>query len=174
MNTNMTGEERRESLLKLLQEADVPQSGTALAKHFGVSRQIIVQDIALLRVTEGNILSTHQGYLLYKKEKSENARRIFKVYHTDAQMQDELNTIVDEGGRLLDVHIHHDIYGQITAQLIINNRADVTAFLEKVSKNKTKPLNELTNGIHYHTVEASSEEVLDRIESRLKEKKYLL
>ena len=45
----MSGEKRRDRLLQYLEEHDKPVSGTELAKEFGVSRQVIVQDIALLR-----------------------------------------------------------------------------------------------------------------------------
>lgn len=45
----MSGEKRRENLLKILQESTNPVSGTELAEKFNVSRQIVVQDIALLR-----------------------------------------------------------------------------------------------------------------------------
>ncbi len=43
----MSGEKRRDRLLQYLEEHDKPVSGTELAKEFGVSRQVIVQDIAL-------------------------------------------------------------------------------------------------------------------------------
>lgn len=47
----MDGEQRRMLILKLLNTEKEPLSGTALAKRMGVSRQVIVQDIALLRAT---------------------------------------------------------------------------------------------------------------------------
>lgn len=55
----MEGEKRREQLIALLKQADIPVSGTDLAKRLGVSRQVIVQDIALLRAVNKNILSTN-------------------------------------------------------------------------------------------------------------------
>ena len=54
----MDGENRRKTLLDLLAAAEEPLSGSALAKKLGVSRQVIVQDIALLRATNRDILST--------------------------------------------------------------------------------------------------------------------
>lgn len=50
MNFIMTeGGKRREGILSLLEDTNMPLSGTELARHFNVSRQVIVQDIALLR-----------------------------------------------------------------------------------------------------------------------------
>ena len=170
---NMDGENRRKTLLDLLAAAEEPLSGSALAKKLGVSRQVIVQDIALLRATNRDILSTARGYLLYTPH-STRRNRCFMVSHTTEQIADELNTIVDLGGKVLDVIVTHPIYGSITVNLIISSRRDVQEFVHKIETKQTKPLKELTDDIHYHTVEAESEEVLDSIEKALAEKKYLL
>lgn len=170
----MEGKDRREKLISVLQEADVPVSGTDLAKYLGVSRQVIVQDIALLRAVDKNILSTNKGYVLHVPEPSNGGvNRSFAVCHTNEQIQDELYTIVDYGGKVLDVVVEHDIYGQITVDLILCNRLDVDEFVEHIKQSKSRPLNILTDGEHWHTVEASSEKVLDKIEDKLKEKGYL-
>ncbi len=44
----MTTEERRAQLYALLTQAQQPLTGSALARKFGVSRQIIVGDIGIL------------------------------------------------------------------------------------------------------------------------------
>lgn len=170
----MEGEKRREQLMVLLQKSRTPISGTELAKQLGVSRQVIVQDIALLRAINKNILSTNKGYVVYDP-KPVNAcmKRSFPVIHSKEQIRDELYTIVDYGGHVLDVVVEHDIYGQITVDLILCNRLDVDEFVERIEKSKSRPLNVLTDGEHWHTVEAETESVLDRIEERLKEKGYL-
>lgn len=82
--------------------------------------------------------------------------------------------IVDNGGHVLDVSVEHDLYGQISVDLIIHNRADVQEFVEKMKNSSSKPLKELTSGLHYHTVEAKSQEILDRIENKLKEEGFLV
>ena len=64
--------ERKSELLKLLKEAPKPLNGQSLAEHFHVTRQIIVQDIALLRADGVTILSTNRGYTRNKR-----ARRTF-------------------------------------------------------------------------------------------------
>ena len=94
--------------------------------------------------------------------------------HTDEEMREELYCIVDAGAKVLDVIIEHDVYGQISADLFINSRRDVDEFMEKIFGNKVKPLKELTGDVHFHTVEASDEETLDLVESKLTEKGYLI
>ena len=58
----MAGEERRQEILKYIEESEKPVSGQKLAEIFHVSRQVIVQDIALLRAGDREILSTNRGY----------------------------------------------------------------------------------------------------------------
>ena len=170
----MEGEKRREQIIDLLQVAKVPLSGTDLAKRLGVSRQVIVQDIALLRAVNKNILSTNKGYILYVPEQGNiRVKRSFAVTHSKSQIRDELYTIVDCGGKVLDVVVEHDIYGQIMVDLILCNRSDVDEFVERIEKSKSRPLKVLTEGEHWHTVEADSQQVLDKIAESLKEGGYL-
>ena len=61
------GEARREQLLQMLRDSTAPISGSALARSLGVSRQVIVQDIALLRAVNKDILATTKGYVLYSQ-----------------------------------------------------------------------------------------------------------
>lgn len=172
MEIFMEGDIRREKIIELLNVSDNPLSGAELSRKLGVSRQVIVQDIALLRAVDKNILSTNKGYIMFGQGVSK-AKKSFCVSHSDSDTEDELNTIVDYGGRIKDVVVEHDIYGQIMVDLIINDRSDVKEFMSKLNKNKTKPLKTLTDGIHYHTVEADTEEQLIRIEEELGKKGYL-
>ncbi|MDF2611586.1 MAG: Helix-turn-helix type 11 domain protein [Lachnospiraceae bacterium] len=169
----MEGQERRDRLIEILLQSKEPISGTLLAKKLGVSRQVIVQDIALLRAVNKNILSTTKGYLLYYQDE-QKVIRCFLVKHTTEQIEDELCTIVDNGGKILNVIVTHDIYGEISADLIIKNRQDVYDFVKKVKTGNTVPLKELTANVHLHTVEADAEAILDKIEKALREKNYLL
>lgn len=168
----MEGNKRREHLIKILNEKAEPISGGELSRLLGVSRQVIVQDIALLRASDYNIFSTTKGYLINHSE-SQKMKRLIKVKHTTEQIEDELCTIVDNGGKILDVLVIHEIYGEITTALTIRNRLDVYDFVNKVKEQKIVPLKDLTDGIHHHTVEADSEEALNRIEKALAEKGYL-
>ena len=87
---------------------------------------------------------------------------------------DELSIIVDNGGKVLNVVVAHDVYGQIMADLILETREDVRAFFERMSSSQTGPLLQISNGIHIHTVEASSERILDNIERDLSDHGYLV
>jgi uncharacterized protein len=168
----MEGSKRREELITIIKDNNEPISGGELSRRLGVSRQVIVQDIALLRASDINILSTTKGYLIYPTDHSQ-VKRIFRVKHTTEQIEDELCTIVDNGGKILDVLVNHEIYGDITTALIIRNRQDVYDFVNKVREKKIVPLKELTDGIHRHTVEADTEATLDRIQRALQEKGYI-
>ena len=129
----MDGDKRRKEIMELLNTEKDPLSGTSLAKRLGVSRQVIVQDIALLRATNKNILSTNRGYILYgKQEDKMTCKRVVAVKHTDEQMRDELYCIVDAGAKVLDVIVEHELYGQISVDLFINSRRDVDEFMEKL------------------------------------------
>ncbi len=167
----MEGKERREKLIKILRDRIEPVSGSELSALLGVSRQVIVQDIALLRASDINIFSTTRGYLIYHSEEPK-VKRTFQVKHTTEQIEDELCTIVDNGGRVLDVLVRHEIYGEIATKLIIRNRQDVYDFVKKVNEKKIVPLKDLADGVHRHTVEADSEATLDRIGKALKDKGY--
>lgn len=171
----MDGNMRREAIMERLRKSGVPVAGTLLASELGVSRQVIVQDIALLRATDKNIMSTNKGYLLFDHHKKDDSvRRVFRVKHANEQMENELYIIVDQGAKVLDVIVEHEIYGQLSADLYLKSRSDVDEFLEANRKSKSKPLKTLTEDVHYHTVEAKTEEILQKVEKKLTEEGYLL
>ena len=171
----MTGEERRNQILALLKEQTAPLSGTALANEFHVSRQVIVQDIALMRAESHDILSTNRGYL-YRREEPETAmpKRVFFVRHTTGQVLEEFMTVIELGGKILDVLVDHELYGQIRVDLLIENDRDAREFYEKLTNSRDNPLKVLTDDCHYHTVSAPSEKLLDLIQQELDNKGYLL
>lgn len=169
----MDGNERREKLIEFIRNSKKPISGGELAQMLGVSRQVIVQDIALLRASDFDIISTTKGYMLYQTDEPK-IKRVFHVKHSTKEIEDELCTIVDNGGKIIDVHVVHEIYGQIVTELIIRNRNDVYDFVEKVRDKKIVPLKELTAGTHRHTIEADSVETLNRVEEALRKKNYLV
>ncbi|PKK87853.1 MAG: DNA-binding transcriptional regulator, partial [Candidatus Wallbacteria bacterium HGW-Wallbacteria-1] len=53
----MKKQQRQEDIVKTLRSSREPVSGTALSEIFQVSRQSIVQDIALLKAAHYNIIS---------------------------------------------------------------------------------------------------------------------
>ncbi|MBQ9969418.1 MAG: transcription repressor NadR [Oscillospiraceae bacterium] len=170
----LTGEERRKELIRVLEQSNKAVSGTDLAKQFEVSRQVIVQDIALLRATNKKILSTNKGYILFRDDEKTKAKRIVCVLHKDTDILKEFECIVDCGAKVLDVVVEHEIYGQVSVDLLIQNRQDALSFVEQLRNCKSKSLSCLTDGVHYHTLEADSEAMLDCAEAALKEAGFLL
>lgn len=160
----MNGETRRSEILKVLSSSEKAVSATALAEKFGVSRQVIVQDIALLRASGNDIISLARGYRI---EKPTSCRRVFKVCHSSDDVERELNLITDMGGYVVDVFIYHRMYGTVRASLNIKSRRDVRNFVSDLNSGKSSPLSSATSGYHYHTVEAETEQILDAIASEL-------
>ncbi len=170
----MTGEERRIQIRQLLLGSEVPMTGTALARALGVSRQVIVQDIALMRAESMMVLSTNKGYLLRPDAvRASQPKRVFFVRHETAQVLEEFMTVIDLGGRILDVAVEHELYGPIRADLVIENADDAADFVERLAACRDNPLKVLTDDCHFHTVAAPSEKLLDLIEMELRAKGFL-
>ena len=129
----MTGEERRRAISGLIGSS--PRTASGLAELFGVSRQVIVQDVALLRAEGAKIISTNRGYVA---ENPSRASRVFKVRHTDAQVREELYLIVDAGGRVEDVYVWHKVYGKISAPMGIDSRRKAEEFVKKNRKRRLR------------------------------------
>ena len=106
MEQVVNGSQRRKQIVDILKQSSEPVSGTALGKITGVSRQVVVQDMALLRTEGYDIVATARGYMMNTPK---NAMRIFKVFHTNEQTEEELTTIVDLGGSVLDVMVNHRV-----------------------------------------------------------------
>lgn len=187
----ISAQERRSSILEILNNAASPISGGQLSKKLGVSRQIIVQDISILKASHPEILATSKGYLIAGKfegdgaqtSKAENEaylkpngkpRRVFKVKHSDDQMEDEMRGIVELGGVMLDVKIEHRVYGTISRPLNVSSIRDIKNFMNDIKSGVSSPLKNLTSGYHYHTIEAKNIKILDEIEEMLREKGYLI
>ena len=100
--------------------------------------------------------------------------RIFKVKHTDDQLEEELYSIVDLGGSVKNVMVNHRVYGHMEAILNITSRRKAAEFIDDIKSGKSSPLKNITSDYHYHEVEADSEETLDMIEAMLREKGFLL
>lgn len=166
----MTVSQRRKEILDILRQTDSPIAAKDLAIRFGVSRQVIVQDLAVIRVAHPNIISTYRGYLLQLET---TYSREFKVRHDDNGAGEELDLIVDLGGRVQNVSISHKFYGRVTAEMNISSRQDVREYISALCSGQSRHLSNATGGYHYHLVEALSEERLDLIEKALLEHGYL-
>ena len=166
----MSGEERRGKIIQALKNSDKAVSATTLAKEFDVSRQVIVQDVALLRANGKNIFSTNRGYLI---QEDEETTRVFKVQHEDDEVEKELTTIVDLGGTVEDVFVYHKVYGVLRAEMNIKSRMDIRNYMEEIRSGKSSLLKNVTSGYHYHTVRAERVEILDMLQEKLQKKGLL-
>jgi len=164
--------ERRKVIACRLEQSDGPVSATALAKECGVSRQIIVGDVALLRAGGMDIAATPRGYIL--PSHAPGLIRTLAARHHGDQMEAELNAIVDQGCTVIDVIVEHPIYGQLTGPLRLSNRYEVRQFVERCREQAVAPLSLLTEGIHLHTIACPDEAAFERVKQELRAMKVLL
>lgn len=169
-----SGSERRKLILELLRQLSEPITGSELADQMDVSRQVIVQDISLLKAKEYPIIATSQGYLFLRRSEPDMKTRTIACRHSRQQTANELNLIVDCGVTVIDVTVEHPFYGEITGSLMIRNRMDVTRFIDKLEKTGASLLSSLTGSVHLHKLEAPANERLDAAVRLLKKAGYLL
>lgn len=169
----MDSQMRRNAVRKAIELSDKPISASTLAKQFQVSRQIIVGDVALLRAQGITIIATPRGYVIEALDCSDHLIKTIAVCHTKEDLPEEIYTIVDLGGALIDVIVEHPLYGQLCGSLHIFSRYDADQFFKKLKEDKAKPLSDLTEGLHLHTIQCRDEESFQRILCALKEKGFL-
>ncbi len=160
----MTAVERRNAIYQVL-SADKPVSATALAGRFGVTRQVVVGDIALLRAEGRSVTATPRGYIIPAPD---GFIRTIACVHNGEQTRDELNAMVDCGCTVIDVVVEHPVYGQLTAPLAIASRYDVEHFIQEMSSAAASPLSALTEGIHLHTLSCPDEQVFEHLRDTLR------
>lgn len=169
----MNSKDRRKYIEELLKSNSEPQKGNLLAKELGVTRQVIVKDIAILRAEGKNIIATPEGYIIANSNK-DKVRKVIAMSHKTEDIEDELSSIVKFGGTIEDVVIEHPLYGEIRGMLMIKSLFDVQNFVKRLNEYKAEPLSVLTGGVHIHTIEADSETTINNILQELKSKKYLI
>ncbi len=168
----MEGTKRRKTIIEDLTKNQQPITGSKLAKSFSVSRQVIVQDIALLRAEGHKIISTSNGYMIYEKEIEYT--RLLALNHTKEDIREELQTIVDFGGTVINVMVEHPVYGEITADLMLSSRKHIEDFIDRLEQDGSIPLMRLKSGEHYHLIKAFNESMMNDIEKALDEKGFLV
>lgn len=156
-----------------MQAHGAPIRGGELARRFHVSRQCLVQDIAVLRAAGENIVATPRGYRL-PLGSNHGYRAILACRHAPERTEEELQILVDHGVRILDVVVDHPIYGELRGSLMIESRADLQDFLAHVRSSHAALLSSLTGGVHLHTVEASRPEMISRAKAQLRARGFLL
>lgn len=166
----MNASQRREEILSYIKQSPNAVSGGMLSKQFGVSRQIIVSDIAYLKDMGNDIIPTNKGYIFSRPV----AQRVVKVVHTDGEIEDELSSIVNMGAKILNVFVWHKIYGKIEAPLNVGTTMDVKEYMQGLRTGRSGPLKRVTSEYHYHTLEAENESILDSVERMLSQKGYLV
>ena len=166
----MNTEERRAAIVCALREQVGPVSASALAARFGVSRQLIVGDVALLRAGGAAISATARGYVT--QDGREGLLRRVACRHTAGEMEAELQMMVDNGCTVLDVIVEHPVYGQLTGALQLSSRYDVRQFILRA--NAAQPLSLLTEGVHLHTLSCPDQEAFLRVREELAGAGFLL
>ncbi len=165
---------RRRAAIKGILEKESPVTGSNLSARLGVTRQVIVQDMALLRAQGERILATPQGYTLIKDTPTPGFTKLIAVKHGKGDTRDELYTMVDHGAEILDVTVEHPVYGQMTGQLAISSRLDVDRFIETMEATSAGLLSSLTGGIHLHLIRCKDKSQIEAVEQALAERGYLL
>ena len=166
----MTSSQRRNEILRCLQTASAPISATALAAELGVSRQIIVGDITILKARNEPVIATPSGYIYINQINPDMDRKtkVVASMHTAEQAEEELLLLVDCGVTVKDVKVEHPLYGDLTASIMVSNRDEVRQFISNLKNTNASLLSQLTNGIHLHTIEAASEQQLQKAVQALK------
>jgi transcriptional regulator of NAD metabolism len=173
-NEKLKGEDRRAKLIEWLKTSSGPLSGSILANKTNVSRQVIVQDMSLLKASGEPIMATAQGYIYINAESGHPFSRVIAANHNADSTIDELNTIVDHGVTVEDVTVEHPVYGDIKASLKLSSRIDVEEFVKRLNDTNAVLLSALTEGVHTHTLTSDSKEKIDKACLALSEKGYLL
>ena len=166
---------RRKHILKTITQADAPITAAALSNDMGVSRQVIVGDVALLRAAGHDITATSRGYAILPQAdvKNQYLGRIVS-HHAPGDTKTELYGIVDLGGTVVNVIIEHDLYGDITGSLNLKTREDVDYFMDRLRTSRDKLLLELTHhGVHQHTIACRDRGHFEEIVQALRSKQLL-
>jgi transcriptional regulator of NAD metabolism len=158
----MLAADRQELILSMLKEAKQPITARQFAEATRVSRQVIVQDISILKAKNKPILATSQGYIYLHQEKDkEREQMVIVCRHMPEQTREELYILVDHGVSVNDVTVEHPVYGDLTAALRVSTRNEVDLFIEKIKETNSTYLLTLTDGIHLHAIEADSRDKLE-------------
>lgn len=171
----MASNERRVRILQILRSATAPVKGNDIAEELGVTRQVIVRDVAILRASGEDIIATPQGYIIMNLI-TPNAitKTIACKHHSNEEIEQELTAIVNLGGTIIDVIIEHPVYGEKKGILMISSEQDVKDFMKSIENECAQPLSTLTGGVHLHTVQVKDNEGFIRIQEELKRMGFLI
>ncbi len=168
----VASERRRDRLGRILRDADDPVTGSDLAKRLGVSRQVIVNDVAILRAAGHPIMGSPKGYVLI--DRASGPTDVIACRHARDLGREELGILVDHGIAVLDVVVEHAIYGEIRANLMVESRADIERYAGMLERSGQAPLSALTGGVHLHTVRSPNQDALEAAKRALREADLLI
>lgn len=164
----MHGDKRRTLIITELCNSHQAISANQFARKFGVSRQIIVGDIALCRAQGHDIIATGKGYIINQVDEHSKIYTL-AMQHKHQDTRKELELFIKHHAQVLDVTVEHPIYGQLTGQLNIQSHEDIDQFMNK----KPELLASLTNGIHLHRIAVSDEDDYNALIEDLKQHHFL-
>lgn len=167
----MKGEERRALILEQLAQTQQATSASKFAKEFGVSRQIIVGDIALLRARGHEIVATARGYLL--EHQTSGKEITIAVAHRPEEVLEELTIFIEHHIAVINVIVDHALYGEIKSPLEITTMEEAHEFVQQYEQSEEKLLSNLTNGVHLHTIRYQDEQDLLAVKEALAKRGFL-
>lgn len=165
--------ERRQNIMAILSGGN-RVTGAELAERLRVSRQVVVQDVALLRSQGQAILATPQGYCLDAEARPSGERTVLAVRHSPERTGEELHLMVGLGLKVLDVVIDHPLYGEMRGNLMLASHGDVDRFMERLTATEFSLLSTLTGGVHLHTVECQRASDIPQVQAALAQNGFLL
>ena len=163
----------RSRLLDVLADTGKPVAGPELGPRLGATRQTVVQDIAVLRARGEPVVATSRGYILASALAPTVHRALLAVRHGPEETEDELSLLLDLGVRIVDVMVDHPTYGEIRGMLMLDSREDLKGWMADMREKRARLLSELTDGVHYHTVEAPRADLVERARAALRQRGYL-
>jgi uncharacterized protein len=171
-------EGRRARLTAILRARSDAVPGGELARLLGVSRQVVVQDIAVLRAAGATVVPSPRGYLWRPSddglERAGRVRARVAVRHSQAETATELHALVAAGVRVVDVVVEHPLYGELRGYLDLGTPEEVDAWVESLARHQASLLSVLTGGVHLHTLEATDPLALTEARDRLAALGFLL
>jgi len=165
-----TSDERRAELLRILNGAEMPVTGSTLSSLLGVSRQAVVNDIAILRASGEAISGGPQGYRIGRVS---GLIEVIHCNHPPERGREEWEILLDRGIAVLDVGVDHSVFGEIRAPVVVETRADIDRHAATITAAGEAPLSVITGGRHTHTVRAPNHDALDAAKRELHERGIL-
>ena len=170
----MDAAKRRDKIFETIKRDNAPVSASALAKELGVSRQVIVGDVALLRAQGHDIIATARGYMIPNFRDSNQYMGKIACQHNAESTKAELYTIVDLNAAVVNVIVEHELYGEITGQLNIKTRDDADMFANQLKQSEVRLLSELTAGVHLHTISCRNKAHFEQVYTALHNAGFLV